>query len=297
MRIAVVGSLNMDLTVTTERLPNKGETLLGQSLHTIPGGKGANQACAIGRLGGDVTMFGCVGDDDFGHQLIQSLQDNGVHTSPIRCISGIPTGIALITVGESDNTIIVVPGANHQVDETYLRTVQDELLTFDLVLLQLEIPMATVAAVCQLCHEHDIDVLLNPAPAQPLPERVLRQIRYLTPNEHEAALLLPDNGSMEERVQQMPGRLIITLGAEGSLAADHDGRLIRTPAAPARVVDTTGAGDTCNGAFAYATAIGLPLREALRFASTAASISTEQLGAQGGMPTRTQVEARLRADA
>lgn len=295
MRIAVVGSLNMDLTVTTERLPRKGETLLGQSLHTIPGGKGANQACAIGRLGGDVTMFGCVGDDDFGHQLIHALGNNGVNTSPIRKISGVPTGIALITVGESDNTIIVVPGANHSVDTDYLNDIQAELLTFDLVLLQLEIPIATVAAICQLCHDHGIDVLLNPAPAQPLSRTLLQQIRYLTPNEHEAALLLPGDFSMEERVRQMPGRLIITLGSEGSLAADPDRQLIRTPAASATVVDTTGAGDTYNGAFAFATASGLPFREALRFASTAASISTERLGAQGGMPTRDQVEARLRA--
>lgn len=293
MKISVVGSLNMDMTVTAPRIPGKGETILGDELHFNPGGKGANQAYALGRLGADVAMFGCVGDDDFGHQLIDNLHNAGVNTNFIRRDKASKTGVALITVGDSDNSIVVVPGANSRVDRQYIDTVKEELLQSSLIIMQLEIPLDTVLYVCELCAKKGVDILLNPAPAVKLPEKILHQVRFITPNEHEAALVYEYDGPIEPLLQKHPEQLIVTLGPQGTAMADKNGNIIRTPAGEATVVDTTGAGDTFNGAFAYAYTQGQPLEQALLFANMAAGMSTEKLGAQAGMPTFAAVRARL----
>ena len=162
MKISVIGSINMDQTVTAERIPLKGETLHGDTLSYIPGGKGANQAVAMARLGADVEMFGCVGDDSHGQALIDNLAENGVKTGNIRKIAGVPTGLAIITVGENDNTIIVVSGANGKVDCEYVDSIKEDLLKSDYVVLQHEIPEATVEYVVNICHENGIKIVLNP---------------------------------------------------------------------------------------------------------------------------------------
>jgi len=293
MKIAVVGSLNIDMTVTAPRIPAKGETILGHALHFIPGGKGANQAVALGRLGADVTMYGCVGDDDFGRQVVANLEAQSVDAKPVKVLPNQTTGIALITVGDNDNSIVVVPGANWAVDKDYIDSVKVDLMKADLVILQLEIPLATVAYVIDLCDQANIDVILNPAPAQRLPEDLIAKVRYITPNEHEAAIVFESSEDYKQLLSRYPDQLIITQGSAGVSIADTEGNIHTIPASPAKVVDTTGAGDTFNGAFAFALANQQPVLEALKFANTAAGLSTEKFGAQGGMPTLDQVKAKL----
>lgn len=294
-KIAVVGSINMDLTAQAERLPARGETVFAQDLRYVPGGKGANQAVAAARLGGDVTMFGCVGDDAFAEKLVENLQQNGVDTTHIRRIPGVPSGMAMITVAGGENQIVVVPGANHCVTPAYVDDLREAILQADILVLQNEIPMETVVHVVDLASLAGKTILYNPAPALPLPGGMMEKISYLTPNEHEAALLFPeDHDSLPERYGS---KLIVTLGEEGVMAWENGERL-HLPARPAHVVDTTGAGDAFNGAFAYALSEGYAegydegydFRRALHFANIAASLSTEQVGAQSGMPTRDEVK-------
>ena len=175
MKLAVVGSINTDMTVTAERIPLKGETLMGDSLSYIPGGKGANQAVAMAKLGAEVEMFGCVGNDDNGRRMLDNLNRVGVKTEHIQVLEGVPTGIAMITVGESDNTIIVVPGANGKVDKAYVDGIKDELVKYDMVVLQHEIPLETVHYIAEFCYEKNIPVVLNPAPAAEVPMDIIRK--------------------------------------------------------------------------------------------------------------------------
>lgn len=288
MKISVLGSINMDMTVTAERIPHKGETLAGQSLHYIPGGKGANQAVAMARLGADVEMFGCVGDDANGRQLLETLKSEGVATSNIGVLNGVPTGIALITVGENDNTIVVVAGANEKVDCAYVDRISEELKKSDLVVLQHEIPSDTVEYTVDLCDKNGIPVVLNPAPARQVKEETIQKVTYLTPNEHEADLIF-GKGNVQKALREYPEKLMITLGAKGVCTCLKSGEILTVPARKANVADTTGAGDTLNGAFSVKIAEGATIEEALRFANIAASLSTEAFGAQGGMPTREKV--------
>lgn len=292
MKISVVGSINMDMTVTAERIPLKGETLKGEDLRYIPGGKGANQAVAMAKLGAQVEMFGCVGNDDAGRTLIQNLKDVGIETSHIKVMEGTPTGIAMITVGENDNTIIVVAGANGCVDRAYIDSVKEAILQSDIVLLQHEIPLDTVAYVTDLCYANGVKVVLNPAPAAPVAKETLDKVSYLTPNEHEATILF-GNRTVEEMLRLYPGKLLITQGSKGASICLDSGEIVQVPARKAKVVDTTGAGDTLNGAFTMQIANQVPVEEALRFANTAASLSTEKFGAQGGMPTCEEVKKEL----
>lgn len=290
-KIAVIGSINMDLVARTERLPGKGETVAASGFHCVPGGKGANQAVAIARLGGDVAMFGCVGSDAFADGLISNLAQNGVDTSCIGRRSG-PSGMAMITVAERDNCIVGIPGANQQVTPEYLEQMRSAILSAEIFLLQNEIPLETVAYAIDLGYRAGKTLIYNPAPAGPLPSGALDKVSYLTPNEHEAKLLFPGYENNEERLAACAGRLVITLGERGAVSWDN-GRVLHIPARPADVVDTTGAGDTFNGAFAWALAAGYRPEKALYFANVAASFSTERIGAQGGMPALGPVEAYL----
>lgn len=293
MKLAVVGSINTDMTVTAERIPLKGETLMGDSLSYIPGGKGANQAVAMAKLGADVEMFGCVGDDDNGKRMLDNMNQVGVKTEHIKVVEGVPTGIAMITVGDNDNTIIVVPGANGCVDKAYVDSIKEELFACDMVVLQHEIPLETVHYVVEICHEHEIPVVLNPAPAAEVPMDIIDKVTYVTPNEHEAVLIFGKELSTEELLKKYPEKLVITQGSRGVSAGLKDGTVLNVPVRPAKVVDTTGAGDTLNGAFCVKIAEGLDIKEALTYANTAASLSTEKFGAQSGMPTAKEVEEEL----
>lgn len=284
-KIAVVGSINIDQTVTAERIPLKGETLPGGNLRYIPGGKGANQAVAMAKLGAQVEMFGCVGDDENGRKMIENLAANHVETDNIKIVSGIPTGIAIITVGENDNTIIVVEGANGQVNRDYIDSIKEILLGYDMVVLQHEIPLDTVRYVVELCTSHGIPTLLNPAPAAEVPMETIEKVTYLTPNEHEAVLIFGKERSTEDLLKAYPEKLIITQGSRGVSVGLKKGEVLNVPARKAEVVDTTGAGDTLNGAFCVKIMEGCNIAEALEYANTAASLSIGKFGAQSGMPT------------
>jgi len=295
-KIAVVGSINIDQTVTAERIPLKGETLSGGSLRYIPGGKGANQAVAMAKLGAEVEMFGCVGDDDNGRKMVENLTANGVKTSHIRVTADVPTGIAIITVGDHDNTIIVVEGANGQVDRAYIDSVKDVLLGYDMVVLQHEIPLDTVHYVVELCAAHAIPTILNPAPAAEVPMDIIDKVTYLTPNEHEAVLIFGRERSTEDLLKAYPEKLVITQGSRGVSVGLSGGEVLNVPARKATVVDTTGAGDTLNGAFCVKIAEGCGIAEALRYANAAASLSIGKFGAQSGMPTALELAKAMEDD-
>lgn len=295
-KLAVVGSINIDQTVTAERIPLKGETLPGGDLRYIPGGKGANQAVAMAKLGAQVEMFGCVGDDENGRKMVANLSANGVETGHIKVAAGVPTGIAIITVGENDNTIIVVEGANGLVDRAYIDSVKDVLLGYDMVALQHEIPLDTVHYVVDLCAEHGIPVLLNPAPAAGVPMDIIEKVTYLTPNEHEAVLIFGKERSTEELLKAYPEKLIITQGSRGVSVGLAGGQVLNVPARKAEVVDTTGAGDTLNGAFCVKVVQGCGIVEALEYANAASSLSIGKFGAQSGMPTAEELAKLLEGD-
>lgn len=295
-KLAVVGSINIDQTVTAERIPLKGETLPGVNLRYIPGGKGANQAVAMAKLGAQVEMFGCVGDDENGRKMVANLSANGVETGHIKVAAGVPTGIAIITVGENDNTIIVVEGANGLVDRAYIDSVKDVLLSYDMVALQHEIPLDTVHYVVDLCTEHGIPVLLNPAPAAEVPMDIIEKVTYLTPNEHEAVLIFGKERSTEELLKAYPEKLIITQGSRGVSVGLAGGQVLNVPARKAEVVDTTGAGDTLNGAFCVKAVQGCGIVEALEYANAASSLSIGKFGAQSGMPTAEELAKLLEGD-
>ena len=289
-KIGVVGSINMDMTVKTERIPLKGETLKGEDLKYIPGGKGANQAVAAARLGAVVEMFGCVGDDSAGESLVKNLQEQGVKTKHIRTVPGIPTGLAMITVGDKDNTVIVVAGTNNCVDIDYINEVRDAILECEIVLLQHEIPQETIEYVINLCADNGVKVVLNPGPARPVRKEILEKVTYLTPNEHETVILFGKEKSFEELMKAYPEKLVITQGSRGVSTCLKSGEIVLIPARKVNVVDTTGAGDTLNGAFTVAVTEGKNITDALVFANAAAGLSTEKFGAQGGMPTYEEVK-------
>ncbi|STO13808.1 Ribokinase [[Flavobacterium] thermophilum] len=285
--ITVIGSINMDLVTVAARFPNQGETILGERFLTTPGGKGANQAVAAARLGADVRMIGAVGEDAFGRELLRSLQSEGISVDGVKPVTHQHTGIASITISEQDNRIIVVPGANHALPPEDLDKYESVIAQSDVCLLQLEIPIPVVERAVSLAHRRGVRVIVNPAPAQPLPPSVLEQADFLTPNEHERALLF---AGMDEG--KLVNKLIVTEGAKG-VRIWQDGKEQLIPGFRVPVVDTTGAGDTFNGALAVALAEGKPLAEACRFANAAAALSVTKLGAQAGMPTREDVESFL----
>lgn len=292
-KIAVIGSINMDMTATADRIPQKGETISATSIAYVPGGKGANQAVAAARLGGDVTMFGCVGTDPFGKELIANLKNNGICTDYVDELPGQSSGLAMIVVAENDNVITVIPGANQYVTKEYVDRYKDEILQADIVLMQNEIPAETIRYAAELLHKAGKTVIYNPAPAQTADSDLVAYSTYLTPNEHEARIVLGDPDSpLEALMEQYDGKLIVTLGSKGAAAA-KDGQIVRIPARKARVVDTTGAGDTMNGAFAYALSVDMAFEEALHFANAAAALSIEKAGAQTGMPSLEAVQAKL----
>lgn len=279
----------MDLVIQMADFPQLGETVLGQQFQTSPGGKGANQAIAAARLGSSVTMIGCVGDDRFGHTLRTVLKQEHIDTTSLLTTPE-STGIANILVHQNDNRIIVVPGANYMLKPTHLDAVKDVIMQSQMVILQLEIPLETTAHAIKLCKEANVPVLLNPAPAANFDMRWMDDITYLTPNEVECAQLFGND--FDQTLEKYPNKLIITLGRDG--ARYFDGEYpIHVPGYMTKAVDTTGAGDTFNGALAYALVEGQSLDEAVYFANIAASLAVEQVSAQGGMPTLSKVYARM----
>lgn len=283
-KVCVIGSINMDLTVETDKVPAKGETVLGKNFAENPGGKGANQAVAAARLGADVHMIGAVGADTFGETLLSHLQREKVNISGIEKLEGTSTGIANIIVSDNDNRIIVAPGANAFVTPQVVEKYKQWIIDSDVIVMQLEIPIETVIYALNIAAENNIPAIVNPAPFQQLPEVIYEKSAYLTPNEIELK-------GMEKDVEitSIKEKLIITRGDEGVEYFSGDTKR-KVRALSVEVKDTTGAGDTFNGALAMKIAGGAPLEEAILFANAAAAISVTKVGAQGGMPDRKEVE-------
>ncbi|MDT0122832.1 ribokinase [Paenibacillus sp. RRE4] len=289
--ICVIGSSSMDLVVTSSRRPGAGETVLGESFKTVPGGKGANQAVAAARLGAEVVMIGRVGDDTFGKDILENFKANRVNTSNVKPVTHSESGTAHIILAEGDNSIVVVEAANREVTPAYVDEAAEAIRNADIVLIQQEIPEETVIHVSQLCAQYKTPLLLNPAPARAVPQEVIDNASYITPNEHEAEILFKGM-KPAEALRQHPNKLFITEGSKGVRYFDGNEEVL-VPTYKVEAVDTTGAGDTFNAAFAVALAEGKSIQDSVRFANRAASLSVTKFGAQGGMPTRDEVEESL----
>ena len=301
--ITVVGSLNMDFVVQVEKLPLPGETVLGGGFATIPGGKGANQAMAAGKLGGRVRMVGRVGDDVFGRQLMDNLASAGVDTGAVLATAGTPSGVALIFVqAGGQNQIVVASGANARLAPGDVSPALEGASGF--LLLQLESPMETIEAAASLGRRQGMTVVLDPAPARPLSDSLLARVDVLTPNETEAMVLLDRRqGTVSladapevarALLRRGPRAVILKMGEKGAFLDDGTGGR-HVPGLEVNAVDATAAGDTFNGALAVALAEGRPMAESLAFANAAAAISVTRLGAQASIPTRDEVE-KVRRD-
>lgn len=289
--ISVIGSCNMDLTVEADRRPQAGETVMGNRLIVSPGGKGANQAVAAARLGMDVYMIGCVGADSYGDMMLNALRDSGVKTDYVTVLGDATTGTAHIILAEGDNSIIVLKGANERVTKDIVDASFNVISSSDLVMLQHEIPLETVGYIIDKCFEAGVPVMLNPAPYMDIPKEWIDKVTYITPNEHEASLMFPGE-SCDEILLSHEGKIIMTAGGDGVLYGEN-GKVSHVEGFKVEVVDTTGAGDTFNGAFAVARSEGKDLKESIRFANAAAALSVGRIGAQGGMPRRKEVEELL----
>lgn len=290
-KVTVIGSSSMDLVVTSNIRPGAGETVLGESFKTVPGGKGANQAVAAARLGADVSMIGCVGEDHYGKAILENFNSNGVSVENVKPVTESDSGTAHIILAEGDNSIVVVKGANDYITPDYVEKAKEKIKEADIVLIQQEIPEETVEYVAQLCQELKVPLLLNPAPARPLKAEVIEQVSYITPNEHEAELLF-EGKEKEEVLKQYPNKLFITEGKQGVRYFNGEKEVV-VPSYQVETVDTTGAGDTFNAALAVALAEGMGFKKGIQFANRAASLSVTKFGAQGGMPTRKEVEESL----
>ena len=290
-RVLVVGSINLDLVIRAERFPVPGETLGEGAFATFPGGKGANQAVAASRLGAEVALLGCVGGDAFGDRLLSGLAAEGVDTGFVRRAPHAASGVAMITVAGGENAIVLAPGANHALRPEDIVAASDLFAWAEIVLCQLEIPLACVLAAAEQAKNHGRPFILNPAPAVPLPERLIQLTTLLTPNAHELGLLFPEVKSKEVLLSARAPQLLYTDGCRGVWYADSAGIICHQPAFKVDAIDTTGAGDTFNGALAAFW--DLPRDDALRLAAAAAALSVTRAGAQSGRPTYAELEVFL----
>jgi ribokinase len=297
--VVVIGSINMDMVVVLDHRPAKGETVLGKNFFTSPGGKGANQAYAAGKLGARTMMLGKLGEDAFAPQLIANLQQAGIDTSMITQLPNVSSGIALISIdAEGDNSIIVAPGANSAIAGSDIDRWEPYIQTAKIILLQLEIPLDSVVYAAETAHKHGVPVLLDPAPAQPLPDELLSIVDFITPNESELSAITGVDVTDAESAIKAASRLIdrggktvlAKLGSKGVAVVDSKGAFVIDGYA-VKAVDTTAAGDSFAGAFAAAFAEGKDVRAAAQFANAVAAIAVTRMGAQASMPSRQEVES------
>jgi len=300
-RIVVVGSSNTDMIIQAERIPRPGETILGGRFTIAPGGKGANQAVAAARAGGRVTFIARVGEDMFGDQAVKGFLADGIDVTYISRDRQAPSGVALIFVAaDGENSIGVASGANANLGPAEVSAAAEIIGSAEVLVMQLETPLETVRAAAEIASSWDVPVILNPAPARPLDDDLLRHVTVLTPNETEAELLtgikIADEADAARAAAALRARgiraVIITLGARGAFVSSPEIQE-PVPAFPVQPVDTTAAGDVFNGALAVAMAEGKALPEAVRFAAAAAAISVTRLGAQPSAPKRAEIDALL----
>ena len=310
-RILVVGSFMMDLIASTRRAPNSGETVIGLKFTTAPGGKGANQAVQCARLGADVTMVGKVGDDAFGKIMTDTAAAAGVDVTHVLVDPSESSGVGHITLEVTEhgaqNRITVCPGANFTMTVDEVAWLKDEIKNYDLVMMQFELPMEVIETVAQWAHDAGVIVMINPAPAAPMSDKLLSCATYISPKEHEAAILANhsidvsngvnfDDVDIVAKAFQARGveNLIITLGENGSIVAGKDGihhtQCVRMP----HVADPTAAGDSFVAAFCTGLTAGLPQGEALAFASHTAAITVSRMGAMPSLPTVSEVQDLIR---
>ena len=282
-QVTVIGSISTDFVVTTAVVPEQGETLFGETFTTFNGGKGSNQAVAASRIGAKVKMIGAVGDDVFGSEVLENLKENKIDITGVKQVKDGQTGAATIIVNEGDNRIIYVPGANNQLTLADIDRQRETLKNSDIVVMQNETPKEVIEYLIELCEELKVPTILNPAPAREISLALIDKLTYLTPNESEFAVIFPE-AELAETLRNYPNKLIVTLGSRG--AVFYDGQEIqRIPAYKVKPVDTTGAGDTFNGALAVALSNGLTLAEGIQFSNLASSLAVQVSGAQAGIPS------------
>ncbi len=304
--IVVVGSINTDLVAVAERIPAVGETVFGNDFQIHPGGKGANQAVAVARLGYPVEMIGRLGDDVFGVQLRQHLESAGVGTKGVATSQG-SSGVAVIVVSsKGENSIVVTPGANSKVTPQDLDANIQTLRRAGVVLAQLEIPLETVEYLATICARENIELILDPAPARDLPASIFKHIAWFTPNQTEAAFFIGDehahfNRRLSEQMAEEILRLgcngvVLKMGSDGVYLATASGLSKFVPAFSVKAIDTTAAGDGFNGGFATGLMLGKSPVESAIFAAAVAGISVTRVGAQPSMPTMAEVSAFIESE-
>ena len=311
-KILVVGSFVMDLIASAPRVPNLGETVIGTDFNTAPGGKGINQAVQCARLGADVTMVGCVGSDLFGKELLETAKESGVDVSHVKITDRKSSAVGHIQLEVKENSvqnrILVVPGANYELEISDLDWLKDEIQNYDLLILQLELLPEVTEAAAIIAHKAGVPVMLNPAPAAELSKELLECVTYLSPNEFEAALIsgrelkADDQGVNEDDLKEVVKNLqakgvdkvMVTLGSNGSVIADGKTLKYTDCVTMPNVKDPTAAGDSFVGAFCTGLTAGLPEKEALAFASHTAAITVSGMGAMPSLPTIDQVQALMK---
>lgn len=298
-KIIVIGSSNTDMVVTSSKMPLPGETVLGSEFDIIQGGKGANQAVAVARAGGNVTFIAKVGNDSFGTNAINGYKADNIDTNYVLIDDNKPTGVAVIIVDENSgqNSIVVAPGANGNLSVEDIEKVESEIKSADILLVQLEIPLKTVMFALKLAKENGIKTILNPAPAKLLSDDILKKIDIITPNETETEILtgieITDDASMKKAaailLESINDTVIITLGSKGAYYLNKSGEEGIVPAQKVNAVDTTAAGDVFNGYLAASLATKKPLHDSILLANKAAAISVLGKGAQPSIPSLQQV--------
>lgn len=296
-KITVIGSLNMDLVVNTPKVPSIGETLLGSGFMTVPGGKGANQAVAAARLGGQVSMIGCVGNDIFGKNLIKNLQDNRVDVKSVKIVDESSTGVAMIVVENGDNFIIVDPGANFRITPQMIDSIEMLIKSSYIIMLQLEIPYDIVDYAVNMAYQNNVKVLLNPAPARRLSDELLSKVDIFTPNELECEMItgIPIKSVEDAKTAVVYlrnkgiGNVIITMGKNGVVYNSGDS-IIHKPVPIVKVMDTTAAGDSFSGAVAVALTESESIDEAVDFGNKVGTLTVMKKGAQISLPSRHDVD-------
>jgi ribokinase len=297
--IVIVGSITMDLVTRTPRIPAIGQTLIGGSFETTPGGKGANQAVAAARLGYPVAMVGKVGDDVYGPRLLENLKQAGVDTAGMAQTAG-SSGLApMFVADDGQNAIVVVPGANGKMDRAAVDSRAELIRSAGIVLCQLEIPMDTLSYTLDFCARAMVPVMLDPAPAARLPDAAWKQVAWFTPNETEAAFYVGEGIGAEDTAKRLHEKglrgVVLKRGAEGAFVSVAGSRAEWVKSFKVNAIDTVGAGDCFNGAFAVALEEGKDPWAAARFANAASAISVTRKGAQASMPMRADVEKTLAA--